>query len=152
MQTTNRSPNFLENVSFSRNWAIKLLIAGRNATCSICLGCLAQLRLKNHFIPPLGKLKSKRRSTNPLDLASGNLGGAVIAAATASYEMQQLHVRSSSAPYRSILQLSLRPSKSGLFQSVSSMYSSSSACITTITSMFTTLHSLLPPYSTCFTR
>ena len=60
VQTT-RCPNFLANVLFSRNQAIKL--------------------------------KSKRRSTSPLDLASGNLGGTVIAAAVASC-MQQLNCNS----------------------------------------------------------
>ena len=50
------------------------------------------------------------------------------------------------------IQTSLGPSKSGLFQHVSSMYSSSLACVTTIISMYTTSHSLLPPYLTCFTR
>ena len=41
LQKTSRSPNFLENVLFSRKQAIKLLITGRKPTCSICLGCLA---------------------------------------------------------------------------------------------------------------
>ena len=50
------------------------------------------------------------------------------------------------------IQLSLRPSKSGLFRYVSSMYSSFSACVTNIISTSTTLHSLLPPYPTCFAR
>ena len=55
------------------------------------------------------------------------------------------------APFVQI-QPSLRPSKSGLFRHVSSMYSSFSACVTTIISTSTTSHSLLPPYPTCFTR
>ena len=42
VQITSRSPNFLENISFARNWDIKLQIAGRKPACSICLGCLAQ--------------------------------------------------------------------------------------------------------------
>ena len=42
VQITSRSPNFLENVSFSRKWDIKLQISGREPACSICLGCLAQ--------------------------------------------------------------------------------------------------------------
>ena len=89
VQITSRSPNFLANVSFSRNQDIKLQIAGRELACSICLGCLAQPKQnKNLFSSPLGKLKSKKRSTSPLDLASGSLGGAAIAAAAASC-MQQ---------------------------------------------------------------
>ena len=55
------------------------------------------------------------------------------------------------APFLQI-QPSLRPSESSLFQYVSSMYSSSLACVTTTTSMSTTLHSLLPCYPTCFAR
>ena len=55
------------------------------------------------------------------------------------------------APFVQI-QPSLRPSKSGLFQYVSSMYSSSLACVTTIISTSTTSHSLLLPYLTCFAR
>ena len=55
------------------------------------------------------------------------------------------------APFVQI-QPSLRPSESGLFRHASSMYSSFSACVTTIISTSTTLHSLLPPYLTCFAR
>ena len=55
------------------------------------------------------------------------------------------------APFVQI-QPSLRPSKSGLFRHASSMYSSFSACVTTIISTSTTSHSLLPPYPTCFAR
>ena len=42
VKITSRSPYFLVNVLFARNWDIKLLIAGREPACSICLGCLAQ--------------------------------------------------------------------------------------------------------------
>ena len=42
VQTISRSPNFLENVSLSRNQAIKLMISSRKPTCSFFLGCLAQ--------------------------------------------------------------------------------------------------------------
>ena len=47
-----------------------------------------QTGTKTLFSLPLGKLKSKRRSASPLDLPSGNLGGAAIKAAAASC-MQQ---------------------------------------------------------------
>ena len=55
------------------------------------------------------------------------------------------------APFVQI-QPSLRPSKSGLFQYASSIYSSFLACVTTIISTSTTLHSLLPSYPICFAR
>ena len=42
VKITSRSPNFLENILFSRNWDIKLQISGRKPACSICLDCLAQ--------------------------------------------------------------------------------------------------------------
>ena len=51
-----------------------------------------------------------------------------------------------------LIQPSLWPSESGLFWYASSIYSSSSACVTTIISTSTTSHSLLPPYPTCFAR
>ena len=86
VKITSRSPNFLENIFFSRNHDIKLQIANRKPACSICLGFLAQpSRTKNLFSSPLGKLKSKKRSNSPLDLASGILGGAAITAAAASH-------------------------------------------------------------------
>ena len=41
-KTSISQKNFLENISFTRNWDIKLPISGRKPACSICLGCLAQ--------------------------------------------------------------------------------------------------------------
>ena len=89
VQITSRIPSFLANVLFSRKQDTKLQISGRELACSICLGCPAQPKQnKNPLQFPLGKLKSKKRSTSPLDLASGSLGGAVMAAAAGS-RMQQ---------------------------------------------------------------
>ena len=45
-------------------------------------------RAKNLSSSPLGKLKKKKRSSSPLDLASRNLGGVAIVAA-AAFHMQQ---------------------------------------------------------------
>ena len=61
VQTTSRSPNFLANISFSRNWAIKLLISGRKPACSICLGCLAQPKQnKNPLQFPLRETEEQK--------------------------------------------------------------------------------------------
>ena len=61
VQTTSRSPNFLENVSFSRNQDIKLQIASRKPACSICLGCLAQPKQnKKPFQFPLRETEEQK--------------------------------------------------------------------------------------------
>ena len=72
VKITSGSPNFLENVLFARNQDINLQISCREPACSICLDCLAQPKPnKNPLQFPLGKPKSKKRFTSPLDLASG---------------------------------------------------------------------------------
>ena len=61
VQITSRSPSFLENVSFSRKRDIKLQIAGRELTCSICLGCLAQPKQnKNPLQFPLRETEEQK--------------------------------------------------------------------------------------------
>ena len=61
VEITRRSPNFLENVSFARKWDIKLQIAGREPTCSICLGCLAQPKQnKNPLQFPLRETEEQK--------------------------------------------------------------------------------------------
>ena len=89
VKITSRSPNFLANVSFARKQDTKLQIASRELACSICLGCPAQPKQnKNPLQFPLRETEEQKRSTSPLALASGSLGGAAIAAAAASH-MQQ---------------------------------------------------------------
>ena len=89
VKKTSISPNFLENVSFSRNQDIKLQISGRKPACSICLGCLAQPKqTKKPLQSPLRETEEQKRSTSPLDLASGNLSGAAIVAAAVSRVQQ----------------------------------------------------------------
>ena len=89
VKTTSRSPIFLANILFAKNQTIKLPITGRKPACSACLDCLAQPKQNTKPLQfPIWKLKSKKRSTSPLDLASGNLGGAAITAAVASHIQQ----------------------------------------------------------------
>ena len=89
VQTTSRSLNLLENVLFSRKQDRKLQIASRNPACSIYLGCLAQPKQNKKPLQfPLMEIKEQIEVYCPLDLASGNLGGAGIPAAAASC-MQQ---------------------------------------------------------------
>ena len=90
VKITIRSPNFLENIFFSRNWAIKLLIAEILPVAFVWIVEHNPNRTKNLFSFPLGKLKNKKRSTSPLNLASGNLGGAAIAIATESCMQQPI--------------------------------------------------------------
>ena len=85
VKKTSRSPSFLENVSFSTNQGIKLLFDSTKPTCSIFLSCQANPnRTEYLFSFFLGKLKSKKRSTSPPDMACGNLGGAAIVTAATS--------------------------------------------------------------------
>ena len=61
VQTTSRSQNFLINISFTRDWAIKLLISRKKPACSICLDCLAQPKQNNNpFQFPLRETKEQK--------------------------------------------------------------------------------------------
>ena len=84
---------FLENVSFFRNWDIKLLDFWQKSRLQYLFGLssITQTEQKNLFSSPLGKLKSKKISTSLMDLASGNLDSAAIETAAAySYATAKL--------------------------------------------------------------
>ena len=61
VQITSRSPSFLANVSFARQWDTKLQVAGRELACSIYLDCLAQPKQnKNPLQFPLRETEEQK--------------------------------------------------------------------------------------------
>ena len=62
VKIASRSPNYLENISSSRNQYIKLQISGGKPACSICLGCLMQSKQnKKPFQFPFRKTKGQKK-------------------------------------------------------------------------------------------